>query len=84
VIGIGKVVLVGFGGEAFTSYSRLLKDMAPDKFMLTSVCTNGYEGYFPTAEAFAQGGYEAASSFFMPTLEEEIVGAAKEMLENLK
>ena len=31
-----------------------------------------------------EGGYEACSSFFMPTLEEEIVAAAKEMLENLK
>ena len=44
----------------------------------------GYEGYLPTAEAFGQGGYEACSSFFMPTLEDEIVEAAKEMLGKLK
>ena len=81
VIGIGKMALVGFGGEAFTSYSYLLKDAAPDKFMLTSVCANGYEGYFPTAEAFKQGGYEAISSLYTPELEEQILTAAKDMLK---
>lgn len=80
VMGIGKVALVGFGGEAFTSYSKLLKDAAPDKFMLTAVCANGYEGYFPTAEAFAQGGYEAISSLYTPELEQQILTASKEML----
>jgi len=81
VMGIGDVALVGFGGEAFTAYSKMAKDLAPDKFMLTAVCANGYEGYFPTAEAFEQGGYEAISSLFTPTLESEILGALAPMLK---
>ncbi len=80
VIGIGKVALVGFGGEPFTSYSSLLKEAAPDKFMMTVVCANGFEGYFPTAEAFAQGGYEVISSLYTPELEEQILTVSKEML----
>lgn len=80
VIGVGGVVFVGFGGEAFTSYGKIMRDLCPDKFVVSAVCANGYEGYLPTAEAFTQGGYEACSSHFMPTLEEEIVAAAKEML----
>ena len=84
VIGVGGVVFVGFGGEAFTSYGQKMRDLCPDKFVVSAVCANGYEGYLPTAEAFAQGGYEACSSFYMPTLEAEIVGAAREMLEKLK
>ena len=80
VMGIGKVAIVGFGGEAFTSYSSLLKEAAPDKFMLTSVCSNGFEGYFPTAEAFKQGGYEVVSELYTPELEEQILTASKEML----
>lgn len=84
VMSVGGVVFVGFGGEAFTSYGQIMRELCPDKFVVSVVCANGYEGYFPTAEAFAQGGYEACSSFYMPTLEEEIVGAAKEMLEKLK
>ncbi len=84
VIGVGGVVFVGFGGEAFTSYGKIMRDLCPEKFVVSVVCANGYEGYLPTAEAFGQGGYEACSSFFMPTLEDEIVEAAKEMLEKLK
>ena len=80
VIGVGGVVFVGFGGEAFTSYGQIMRGLRPDKFVVSAVCANGYEGYLPTAEAFTQGGYEACSSHFMPTLEEEIVAAAKEML----
>lgn len=84
VIGVGGVVFVGFGGEAFTSYGQKMRDLCPDKFVVSAVCANGYEGYLPTAEAFTQGGYEACSSHFMPTLEDEIVSAATEMLEKLK
>ena len=84
VMSVGGVVFVGFGGEAFTSYGQIMRDLCPDKFVISAVCANGYEGYLPTAEAFGQGGYEACSSFFMPSLEEEIVTAAKEMLENLE
>ena len=84
VIGVGGVVFVGFGGEAFTSYGKIMRELCPEKFVISVVCANGYEGYLPTAEAFGQGGYEACSSFFMPSLEDEIVEAAKEMLEKLK
>jgi len=84
VIGVGGVVFVGFGGEAFTSYGKIMRELCPEKFVISVVCANGYEGYLPTAEAFGQGGYEACSSFFMPSLEDEIVAAAKEMLEKLK
>ena len=84
VVSVGGVVFVGFGGEAFTSYGKIMRDLCPEKFVVSVVCANGYEGYLPTAEAFGQGGYEACSSFFMPTLEDEIVEAAKEMLEKLK
>lgn len=84
VMSVGGVVFVGFGGEAFTSYGQIMRDLCPSKFVVSVVCAGGYEGYLPTAEAFSQGGYEACSSFFMPSLEEEIVSAAKEMLDNLK
>ena len=43
--------------------------------------TNGHQGYLPSAEAFAQGGYESKTSRFTPTLESEAISAAKEMLD---
>lgn len=81
VMGVGGVAFVGFGGEAFTAYGAAMRALAPDKFVVCAVCANGYEGYFPTEEAFDQGGYEAKSSLFTPTLESEIVNAAKEIFE---
>lgn len=81
VMGVGSVAFVGFGGEAFTAYGAAMRALVPEKFVVCAVCANGYEGYFPTEEAFAQGGYEAKSSLFTPTLESELVSAAKEIFE---
>lgn len=82
-ISFGDVVFFGFGGEAFTAYGQSIRDLAPGKFAVCAVCANGYEGYFPTEKAFEQGGYESKSSLFTPTLEQEILTAAKEMLEKI-
>ena len=81
VMGVGGVAFVGFGGEAFTAYGEAMRKLVPEKFVVCAVCANGYEGYFPTEEAFAQGGYEAKSSLFTPTLEKEIITAADEMFK---
>lgn len=83
VMGIGDLVFVAFGGEAFTSYGEATRALAPEKFVMNIVCANGYEGYFPTTEAFKQGGYEAASSFFTPTLQEEVMAELSEMFDKI-
>ena len=80
-VGIGNAVFAGFGGEAFTAYGKALRDGNPDKFVISTVCTDGYEGYIPTAEAFAQGGYEVQSSHFSPPVQEEILNAFSEMIK---
>jgi len=80
VIGIGSVLFVCFGGEAFTAYGRAARALAPDKFVVCAICANGHEGYFPTETAFEQGGYESSSSLFTPTLEKEIVAGIKQLL----
>ena len=83
VISFGSAVMVGFGGEPFTAIARTVRAIAPEKFVLTAVCTNGYEGYYPTIEAFEQGGYEAEGSIFTPTLESEITETIKNIFENI-
>ena len=84
VVGIGDASFIGFGGEPFTAYGEAARNIAPEKFVVCSVCTNGYEGYFPTEEAFSQGGYEARSSSFSPSLEKEIISALKDIFERYK
>lgn len=82
LIGIGDVALVGFGGEPFTQYAADARAAAPDKFVICSCCTNGYSGYFPTKEAFAEGGYEGKSTNFTVGLADTLNQTVKEMLEN--
>ena len=81
VLGIGDIAILGLGGEPFTDYIYAARDAAPQKFMLTACCANGGEGYFPTAAAYEQGGYEVDTSPFNPDVEALIMDAAAEMLK---
>ena len=81
VLGLGDIAFVGFGGEPFTDYTHQSRAAAPGKTVFCSCCTNGYEGYLPHARAFTEGGYEASSTFFTPSLEDQCIAAAAEMLK---
>ena len=81
VITIGDVAIVGLGGEAFTNYAEDVRQMCPDKFILTSCCTNGHEGYLPTTTAFKQGGYEVVTSPFSSTIEEDCMKTIKKLMK---
>lgn len=83
-IRIGEVAIVGLGGEPFTHYGTAIRENFPGKNIITSCCANGYQGYLPTAKAFEQGGYEALNSHFTPTLEDECVDMATELLKQLE
>ena len=83
VAGIGDVAIVGFSGEPFAEYGAAAREAAKGRFTLTFGLTNGHQGYLPSSEAFAQGGYESKASRFTPTLEAEAISAAKEMLDKL-
>jgi hypothetical protein len=83
VLAIGDVAFVGFGGEPFTHYGIATREGAPDKTVLCACCANGYEGYLLTDTAFAEGGYEAATSLYTAGLESQCVGAALEMLNKI-
>ena len=78
---IGSVMLFGIGGEAFTYYIRAAKALCPDSMVLTMCLAGGDGGYFPTAKAFEEGGYEASSSPFTPAVEGEIIAAMKKLME---
>jgi hypothetical protein len=80
VLGMGKLAFFGIGGEPFTEYSYIAREAFPEKFIMTSTCANGGEGYLPSQQAFAQGGYEVVSSHFTDTLEKTVMDASLEML----
>ena len=82
VLGLGNVAFFGIGGEPFTEYGYIVREKLPSKFIITATCANGGEGYLPSKLAFDQGGYEVISSHFTPSLEEDVMKASLEMLNN--
>ncbi len=82
-IAVGDIAFVGLGGEPFSHYAEAIREGAPGKTVISLTCANGFEGYLPTATAFAEGGYEATASAFTPDLEDQCVGAAVELLKTL-
>ena len=82
VLGMGDIAFFGLGGEPFTEYGYIAREACPDKFILTATCANGGEGYLPSTQAFEQGGYEVVTSNFTPNLQEDVMRASLEMLNN--
>ena len=81
---IGDVALFGIPGEPFTGIGRALKE-APGWALVLPMCiTNGYEGYFPTREAYDEGGYEARSSVYAAGVAETISAEGLMLLKELE
>ena len=81
---IGPVAFVGIPGEPFTEIGVRIKDTEGWKQIMPVCLTNGCEGYFPSKEAYAAGGYEARSSNFRPQVSDRIVEGAKALLTELR
>jgi len=58
VIRIGSLRLSALPAEMFVEHGLQLKSQTGNQFSLIVCPANGYVGYVPTDEAFAQGGYE--------------------------
>ncbi len=79
-ISAGGVAFAGFPGEPFTEVGRAIK--AKTKFELTIPVggANGYEAYYPTKEAFTEGGYEVAGAELVEGTAEKLVETSVEMI----
>ena len=83
VLTIGKVAFVGIPGEPFSGVSFQLKETPGWEMILPTCCTNGRSGYFPMAEDYKEGAYEARSSSFKAGAAETMVREAKAMLAEI-
>ena len=84
VLTIGNVALAGIPGEPFTTIGRAIKDAPGWDLVMPMCCTNGYEGYFPTMDAYLEGGYEARSSIFKAGVAEAVAENAIRMLNEVR
>ena len=82
-ITFGEIAFVGFAGEPFTAIGTQTKANSPFAVTLPCCCTNGYEGYLPMYDAYAEGGYEARSSDYLPGVAEALIDGAGELLKKL-
>ena len=83
-IALGDISLVGIPGEPFTSIGRGLKE-APNWDLVLPVCLiNGYAGYFPSRNAYDEGGYEARSSSYRAGVAEQIIEEGIALLNELR
>jgi len=79
----GDFAITGAPGEPFNAIGRLVKAASPYAMTFYCCCANGYEGYFPTLEAYNEGGYEARSARFKAGVAETLIEAGGEMLKSL-
>ena len=85
VVSIGKVALFGVPGEPFNSIGRAVKEQAEGWDLVIPCClTNGAEGYFPSTDAYVEGGYEARGSIFKEGIAELIVENELELLNKIR
>ena len=83
-VSIGTTLaFAGFPGEPFTWMGTETKAKSPFLMTVPACTTNGSRGYFPVESAYAEGGYEAATSRFAPGSAERLVVGQVEQLKSL-
>ena len=83
-IAIGRsVAFGGFPGEPFNDIGVQVRRASPFKLTILSCLTNGCRGYFPFSKAYAEDGYEAATSPFGPSVADDLVKGETELLKSL-
>ncbi len=80
---IGSVAFIGIPGEPFGDVGTQLKLADGLDMVLPTCITNGYQGYFPTFDAYSEGGYEARASLFRAGVAERIVAGGIDLLKEL-
>ena len=83
-IALGPVALAGIPGQPFNATGIQIKDLPGWDLIIPCSQTNGAEGYYPTQDAYDEGGYEAGSSPFKAGVAEFIVSETKQLLDSLK
>ena len=84
-VSIGNIAFFGIPGEPFNSIGRAVKAEAKGWDLVIPCClTNGADGYFPSTDAYVEGGYEARGSNFKEGIAERIVENAVALLDSIK
>lgn len=83
-LAVGKVALVGYPAEPFNAVGAGVKETEGWDMIMPSCMTNGREGYFPTKDAYDEGGYEAKTSNYKAGAAEQLIVEGKALLDTLR
>ncbi|NLZ70605.1 MAG: hypothetical protein GX907_04655 [Clostridiaceae bacterium] len=80
---IGDIAFCGIEGEPFSELGQRIKAASPFGKTLCGCCVNGWRGYFPSDEAYEQGGYEVLFSYYRRGVGTLIIENALALLRDL-
>jgi hypothetical protein len=83
-IRVGDTVLIGMPIEPFSGIGIAIRERSPFACTLFGGYTNGWLGYLPTSESYADGGYEVETSPFAQGSAELLITEVVEQLERMK
>lgn len=81
---IGDLMWTTFPGEMFSDIGKQVKAAMPATHTYLMGYTNGYIGYFPEQQAYAEGGYEVAVTHLDPAAEAIYLRALAQFLMRFK
>ena len=82
-ISVGDVAFASLPGEPFTDVGREIKKNSKFTLTIPACCANGNEGYYPTKNAFDEGGYEALTSKYVAGTAEKLIETSIEIINKL-
>ena len=82
-VSVGDMVFAGFPGEPFTKVGTSVKEASKFTLTMPACCANGYEGYYPTENAFTEGGYEANSARYRRGTAEKLIETSIQLVNSL-
>lgn len=82
-VSVGGLAFLGIAGEPFCEIGIEIRKQSP--YPVTFVCckTNGSEGYYPTAEAYDQDGYEPRNTRFPKGIGEYLQDEGIDLLKKI-
>ena len=83
IISVGQWKFVGWPGEIFIEYALALKAKSPNTF-IANLANGDLQGYLVTAEAAAEGGYEASNAMFSHESGQILVDKTLDMIKTLQ
>jgi hypothetical protein len=81
---IGDLMWTTFPGELFSNIGKQVKAAMPATHAHLMGYTNGYIGYFPERQAYAEGGYEVAVTHLDPAAESIYLRGVAQLMMRFK